>query len=47
MNPEVAKVIMQFLERVQLSGSEVQAYTVCIQALAEVVNAPAQVESEG
>lgn len=37
MTPEIAKIAMQFLMRVQLQGSEVPAFNALMQALSEAV----------
>ena len=38
MNSNIAKVALAFLERVQLQGSEVEAYQAVRQALTEAMN---------
>ena len=42
MNTEVANVIMQFMQRVQLQGSEVPAWTRCIEELTTIVSSPTE-----
>ena len=44
MDANTARNIGVFLQRVELKGSEVEAYTKCMQALAAVINAE---EGEG
>jgi len=37
MNPEIAKLALQFLERVDLKGAEVEAFVAVAQGLKEVM----------
>ena len=48
MTPEIANVIAQFLQRVDLKGSEVQAYNACMEALQNFVEVeePREEDSE-
>ncbi len=38
MNSELAKIAMQFMQRVQLTGNEVQAYQAVVAALSNLAN---------
>jgi hypothetical protein len=38
MNAEIAKIALQFMARVQLTGNEVQAYQAVVAALTQYAN---------
>ena len=40
MTPEIANWLAQFMQRVDLKGSEVQAWTACMEALQTIVTPP-------
>ena len=37
MNPDIAQIALKFLERVDLKGAEVEAFTAVVQGLQEVI----------
>ena len=40
MNPEVAKIALQFLERVDLKGAEVDAFAAVVSGLHDIIRPP-------
>lgn len=45
MTPELARLALQFMQRVQLQGAEVPAYVAVVNALEEIANPPPAPES--
>jgi hypothetical protein len=46
MDKETIKLILQFMQRVQLTGQEVPAFNKCVSVLSEELNKPIVVEEE-
>jgi hypothetical protein len=47
MNSEIARIALQFMQRVQLNGSEVQAYQAVVAVLNQYANQEEQQDDGG
>ncbi len=47
MTPEIIQIVLQFMQRVELKGAEVDAYVTCVQTLQQALREPVEEESNG